>query len=378
MPIETGSWMSFKEIVDDALERIRDISGLEINPLTAQAWASQACRDFALRSETVRASWQRPMVPSTAQYRLPSDCIRVFGVYIDYPGNDGPSELPYRREHEILNGLTNDDTGEPVCWYLDPTRAKIGLWPVPDKGGFRGFTTGAGNAGGTTLVCSSLSSTDDFYNGMTLRILDGALDGEEQTISDYDGTTGTVTVDTAFSAQVASGVRFDIAPTSLRVDYVAAGNPYLIRPTAATVQASPAPTYDTFALNLADRRLNFWAGCEVEFTAGGLIYQKARIVSSTGDSTSTTVVVEPELPAKPSSTDTVNVTDVPNIPPAWHHALVLYLVYRALRRRDQPGSDAAFSEYLDVVAQARGKDDPVQEQEYEQIRLYGRGEWEEC
>ena len=75
--------------------------------------------------------------------------------------------------------------------------------------------TGTADSGTTTtLVDDVLSDTDDYYNGWILRIVDGTNAGEERTVTDYDGATHTVTVDSAFSSAIDNTSKYVL--TSLR------------------------------------------------------------------------------------------------------------------------------------------------------------------
>ena len=73
---------------------------------------------------------------------------------------------------------------------------------------FTGQTTGAGNVGGTTLVCSSLTTRAN-YDGQKALIADGSYAGQ---VRDIDGATtgGTVTVTPALGGQIVAGVNFYI------------------------------------------------------------------------------------------------------------------------------------------------------------------------
>ena len=65
--------------------------------------------------------------------------------------------------------------------------------------------------GTTTSFVSNLSSAvDDFYNEKTIVFTSGSLTGQSRIISDYDGTTKTITVDTRepFTSAVQSGDEF--------------------------------------------------------------------------------------------------------------------------------------------------------------------------
>ena len=75
-------------------------------------------------------------------------------------------------------------------------------------------TTSAGNAGGTTVVCTQFSGYGaDSYRGWWLLQTSGANGGatpQYRQIIAFDGTTSTFTVTPAFGAQVASGVTMEL------------------------------------------------------------------------------------------------------------------------------------------------------------------------
>lgn len=76
-----------------------------------------------------------------------------------------------------------------------------------------GITTSTGDANKLTLVSLDLKAaalSDDAFNGQWVLITSGVCNKQERLISDFTQSTGTVFVDTAFSAQIASGVTFEI------------------------------------------------------------------------------------------------------------------------------------------------------------------------
>lgn len=74
-----------------------------------------------------------------------------------------------------------------------------------------GTSTGAGNAGGTTLADTALGKYGDGrLSGRFLRITSGTNDLEVRRITDNAQSTGTVTVSPAFTAQVATSVTYQI------------------------------------------------------------------------------------------------------------------------------------------------------------------------
>jgi hypothetical protein len=75
---------------------------------------------------------------------------------------------------------------------------------------YTGTTTSDGNAGKTTLICNGLVGENDFLSGVVVRISSGSAEKEVREISSFASGTGTITVGTAFSAQILSGITFSI------------------------------------------------------------------------------------------------------------------------------------------------------------------------
>jgi hypothetical protein len=73
---------------------------------------------------------------------------------------------------------------------------------------YRGETTDAGAADGSTLVCSDLTAHPDF-DGNEVVILSGAYAGQARAISGST-VTGTITPESAFDGQILAGVKFAI------------------------------------------------------------------------------------------------------------------------------------------------------------------------
>ena len=74
-------------------------------------------------------------------------------------------------------------------------------------------TSGAGDAGGTTLVDTSLadlSADDAFCEGWYILITSGTNDGESRPITGYVASTNTITVASAFTGQVANAVTYEL------------------------------------------------------------------------------------------------------------------------------------------------------------------------
>lgn len=62
----------------------------------------------------------------------------------------------------------------------------------------------------TSFVTSLTNAVDDFYNNAVLMFTSGALSGQTRRISDYNGTTKTITLDPALTSAPANGAAFTI------------------------------------------------------------------------------------------------------------------------------------------------------------------------
>lgn len=78
-------------------------------------------------------------------------------------------------------------------------------------GGTTDATVNDASATDTSFIGSAgLSSVDDFYNNQLIVFTDGALAGQTRIISDYNGTTKTITLTAALTSAPANGVGFTI------------------------------------------------------------------------------------------------------------------------------------------------------------------------
>lgn len=373
------AWLSYQDVISQAAELLRDYAMHEFQQGVLAQWASNANVDFARRSETVRIRELRVLAKDQQMYRLPADAHQVVRVVYDYPGNAEPYEAIPIIEDKIIDGVSVNTAGWPSHFYINELRDQLGVWKVPTQGGVEGTTTSGGST--TTLIstdASAISSTDDEFNSLKVRVLEGDYAGEERTISDYDGATGTITVSSAFSGVIATGLKFEIHPDSLKIDYIGQGNIYAQLPTEYAVQANPDT--DSLVLTMPQREPNFYKGMELYFTSGDLEHCRTRIITSTpvaGTPTDTTLTVFPELPTTPTAADTLNLTEVPNIPPAFHHYLVDGVVARALEARGHPQMDMHRNRFEQGILEGVRHFEPKHKVEFQQIQLHGKGEYED-
>lgn len=95
---------------------------------------------------------------------------------------------------------------------------------------YNGFATSNGAAGGTTIICSNLAAYgDDFFIGATIYMASGTCLGESRTVSDFAQATGTLTVSSAFSAQIDATDAFTLsipfATRDFRLELNGSGDP---------------------------------------------------------------------------------------------------------------------------------------------------------
>lgn len=371
------AWMSFEDIISDASTRIDDLAQHRFPPDVLSAWASQRNMEFARRSEATRGRLAQPLIPNQASYPVPPDAHQLTRVVVKYRGFTSDYELIPIEEDAILDGISVTTVGMPTHWYLKENRRELGIYQIPTVGGFSGVTDSDGNAGGTTVILSGGSTTDDFYNGQTLLILTGDYAGESRTISDYDGTTGTATVSVAFSGQILEGVGVQCDPESLIMHFIRMGNAYTIKPVNVAVQAAPAPTTTALTLNLPTRPTDYWKDCEVWVRSGTYKHFRSRISASqsvSGTPANTVVTLAPALPGILTAADNVRVTEVPNIPDAFHSKLVDGIVCTALETLGRPGADIHESRFENGIREALRTFEPKQEVQRTQIREFGKGE----
>lgn len=99
--------------------------------------------------------------------------------------------------------LWASNTGETNSWTYKKAIC-AGLCESEDT------TTGDGAGDGTTVICSSIPAgfPDDSLIGYEAVITSGDCAGEHRIITDYDQASRTITVSSAFSGQIVSGVDF--------------------------------------------------------------------------------------------------------------------------------------------------------------------------
>ena len=98
--------------------------------------------------------------------------------------------------------LTADDS--TAQWNVQQNAVDGSLEHIDVTAGGAGYysNTGTAQSGNTSTkiqLAANASSTDDYYNNMTVYITSGAGAGELKTITDYDGTTKEATVDTVWT-----------------------------------------------------------------------------------------------------------------------------------------------------------------------------------
>lgn len=80
-------------------------------------------------------------------------------------------------------------------------------------------TSGAGAAGGTTLVSTGLAGVDDAWNEMEVKITSGTNSGERRNVGDWVNSTSTMTFVNPFTTQVATTVTFEVGEKGFFSDH---------------------------------------------------------------------------------------------------------------------------------------------------------------
>lgn len=116
----------------------------------------------------------------------------------------------YDRNTHILTVNTEQSsiagtTQGPVTGWLQTHNYSIRKEPPSYTG-----TSLAGSTQTAVILNSAASSVDDFYNNYFLRMTSGGADDEIRLITDYDGTTKTVTVFPGFSTAPVAGNTLEI------------------------------------------------------------------------------------------------------------------------------------------------------------------------
>lgn len=127
---------------------------------------------------------------------------------------------------------------------------------------YTGITTSDGVIGGTTLIDSALIGVNDFVTDTIIIIKSGVCRRETRDISSFTNVSGTITVGTAFSAKIVSGVSFtivarmsaDVEVADLQADVGDASVSTL--GSLYGILGNPSASVDTTLLNGIDNRAN--------------------------------------------------------------------------------------------------------------------------
>lgn len=127
---------------------------------------------------------------------------------------------------------------------------------------YTGITTSNGLANGTTLVDSALIASNDFLTDVTIIIKSGVCNHETREILSFTSVSGTITVGTAFSAQIVTGVSFSIIGRltgDYEVDQLQADVGNASASTLGSIYGilgNPSASIDTTLLDGIDNRAN--------------------------------------------------------------------------------------------------------------------------
>ena len=131
--------------------------------------------------------------------------INMFKHFVDYEAPGAPA-LTRDREYTIEGAKvriapvpTAAETNSVTVWYI-PNFGNM-LYGVASAGA-ASTITGWTAASNYTTNFGEIDKRNDYYNGMTIRIISGTSAGDQRIVSDYDGSTtgGLWTVDSAWTS----------------------------------------------------------------------------------------------------------------------------------------------------------------------------------
>jgi len=378
MATGVASFYSFEDIIGMASIGLRDYGMNEFVPGTLRALAGEANREFARLIGFIRTTELRPLVLGQQYYDLPENCEKIEKVSIKYPGDTGFRSLPWRDEEHFLTGFTSARTGRPSFWFPKRDLTQFGLYPVPPQGGLDGRTTSSGSP---SIVNYTGISANDAHKGQTLRILDGPCMGESGTVS--TNTTGTLVMETPFTATIGNDVRFQVYTDTISLTYITAGNDYFVLPTAVTVCDQVGGGYANprhgivSVTGLAVRPINFWKGCQIKFTSGTSAGFKGRVIASKckgSGAGQTQLQFSPEMPSIPANGDVAELCDVPNVPDAYHASLVYYIMGKCLQIHKPQIAEIMLRRFEVKANQCSQTADPDHNDVYAQVKRWAPGE----
>lgn len=153
------------------------------------------------------------LTPSSSIVTLPSDCAKP--VYMEQVSNG--EEIPLQgtvRERRLSRQNTDRLTygwtsaymvGDTIEINSEDFSNQVYVWYVQRLLDLAAGTPAAGGAQSLTLADGGHSPTDDYYNGLAIKIKESGGGWAEDTISDYDGGTRVCTVTGTYTGATAYG-----------------------------------------------------------------------------------------------------------------------------------------------------------------------------
>lgn len=195
--------LSFEDVISQASQVIHDRSQTEIGYGVLKQLATDACREFARRTESVRGQETISFTSSFTTARLPIGVVRVMKGSMLFSTYTYRMLLDRCEERDVQAGITT--TGMPTHWYVTDDLQSIGLYPAPSSSGTlyldcimsgREYVvtpitvTPSGSISTTGGVLGLPTRPDDWYNGCKVTVTSGTYLGLTNVIKDYVSSTG--------------------------------------------------------------------------------------------------------------------------------------------------------------------------------------------
>lgn len=112
------------------------------------------------------------------------------------------------------NGTSSDLGADNIILESNSCRNQVNHNKISQALNYFNGTATAGSSTTVTLPASRYTQSDDYYEGMTIRIVSGTGSGQTKTISGYVASTGVVTVSSAWSTNPDSSSVVEITSTN--------------------------------------------------------------------------------------------------------------------------------------------------------------------
>jgi hypothetical protein len=283
-------------------------------------------------------------VNGTRDYSTPTDLRELVRVTI---GNYEATRFPVRDLNAINANTLYRGVWPNQIWYNEmegtaPGKTTVRIFPTPIAGAGGDGVAGTATASSTTTITLptgvGASAVDDFYNGMTIYFVTGAVAGTTAIVTDYVGSTRVVTFAVQTDPGLASVVIGDYdlllwyyrRPVDFHVNGTYDGIATGVGATS-TILDTAAPFNTTATTNT-----DFWKNAQIRFTSGSNNGILRRVSSQT--LASSTITFTPVVVTATTTGDTYELDQMSILPEHVHYLMPYYAAGLASSKVGMDGS----------------------------------------